>query len=98
MLPSCTITSTSSTTLLYHRVPLAVKLVGAVPLAVNSNGPHKLATKSFAVSPAGAVYKFAVPCSVTALYAAKPASARGVPEPSFKRNSPPFMWLITTRF
>ena len=83
---------------MYHNVPSAVKLVGAVPLAVNSNGPHKLAINAFAVSPAGAVYKFAVPCWVTGLYAAKPDNASGVPAPSYKRNSPPFMWLITTRF
>ena len=81
--------STSSTTLLYHNVPSAVRAVGALALAVNLNGSHKLATKSLLESPAGEVLKFNVPCSVITLYALKPALLSGVLVPSFNLKSPP---------
>jgi hypothetical protein len=52
--------SASSTILLYHNVPSTAKAVGALELLVADKTFQFVAIKSALVSPAGAVYKFAV--------------------------------------
>ena len=63
--------STSENSGLYQSCPSAGSFSGLFELALKllaANGCHKLATKS-SLLPAGAAYKFAVPASVSRLYA-----------------------------